>query len=165
MTRRLLDTDILSEIIKGKSRSVAKAAEAYLSEQGRLTTSAATLAEIVYGFRRMGREDRIVHFEASLITAEILPFDDAAARLAGRINADLERSGRPIGMPDVMIASIALKNGLPLVTGNMLHFEWVRSLGYELGIENWRGGWRSWSGLESACPAGTLSRPADRHAS
>jgi tRNA(fMet)-specific endonuclease VapC len=88
----------------------------------------------------MGREDRVAQFEASLVAAETLPFDDVAARLAGRINADLERSGRPIGMPDVMIAAIALKNGLRLVTGNVLHFEWVRSLGYELGIEAWRSG-------------------------
>jgi predicted nucleic acid-binding protein len=31
MTRRLLDTDILSEIIKGKNPSVARAAEAWTS--------------------------------------------------------------------------------------------------------------------------------------
>jgi hypothetical protein len=35
-----------------------------------------------------------MQFEASLEMAEVLPLDDAAARLAGRINADLERVGR-----------------------------------------------------------------------
>ena len=58
--------------------------------------------------------------------AEVLPLDDAAARLAGRINADLERVGRVIGMPDVLIAATALRNGLPIVTGNVAHFERVR---------------------------------------
>jgi predicted nucleic acid-binding protein len=52
-------------------------------------------------------------------TTDVLPLDDAAARLAGRINADLERVGRIIGMPDVMIAAIALRSALPVVTGNV----------------------------------------------
>jgi tRNA(fMet)-specific endonuclease VapC len=39
MSRRLLDTDILSEIIKGKDVAVTARAAAYLSQQGRFTTS------------------------------------------------------------------------------------------------------------------------------
>ena len=66
----------------------------HLRQLGRFTTSAVSVAEIVYGFRRMGREDRIAQFEASLAHAEVLPLDVAAARYAGRINADLERNGR-----------------------------------------------------------------------
>lgn len=138
MTRRLLDTDILSEIIKAKDSTVAANAAAYLAREGRFTTSAVSVAEIVYGFRRMGRDDRVDQFEASLANTEILPLDDSAARLAGRINADLERKGFIIGMPDVLIASIALGRGLPVVTGNVVHFEHVRSVGYQIVIENWR---------------------------
>jgi predicted nucleic acid-binding protein len=41
-------------------------------------------------------------------------------------------------MPDVMIAAIALRNRLPIVTGNVAHFEHVRSVGHQLIIENWR---------------------------
>jgi predicted nucleic acid-binding protein len=73
-----------------------------------------------------------------LANVEVVPFDDAAARQAGRINADLERTGRPIGMPDVMIAGIALHKELSLVTGNTAHFEYVRAIGYDLTILNWR---------------------------
>jgi tRNA(fMet)-specific endonuclease VapC len=97
-----------------------------------------TVAEIVYGFRRMGREDRVNKFEASLGATEVLPLDDSAARLAGRINADLESRGWTIGMPDVMIAAIALRSGLPIVTGNVTHVEGVRSAGYPAHHENWR---------------------------
>jgi predicted nucleic acid-binding protein len=140
MSKRLLDTDILSEIIKGKNAAVAARAAAYLAEQGRFTTSSVSVAEIVYGFRRMGRDDRVAQFEASMDTTDVLPLDDAAARLAGRINADLERAGRIIGMPDVMIAAIALRSALPVVTGNVAHFEQVRIAGYQLVIENWRTG-------------------------
>jgi tRNA(fMet)-specific endonuclease VapC len=138
MAKVLLDTDILSEILKGKNAAVTGKASGYLAEHGRFTTSAVTVAEIVYGLRRVGREDRVALFEASLIDAEVLPFDDDAARLAGRINADLERGGRIIGLPDVMIAAIALRNSLPIVTGNISHFEQVRAARYDLTVENWR---------------------------
>jgi predicted nucleic acid-binding protein len=103
MSKVLLDTDILSEILKGKSAVVTAKAGTYLAQQGCFTTSAITVAEIVYGFRRVGREDRVAQFEASLDTAEVLALDDAAARLAGRINADLERVGRVSGRVRVRV--------------------------------------------------------------
>lgn len=119
---------------------MAANARTYLEQLGRFTTSAVSVAEIIYGFRRIGRDDRAAQFEASLTNAEVLPFDAAAARRAGRINADLERRGRTIGMPDVMIAGIALQHQLPLVTGNTSHFEHVREVGYDLALDNWRRG-------------------------
>ena len=54
MTRCLLDTDILSEIIKGKHSAVLSRASAYVAQHGRLTTSSVSVAEIIYGFERMG---------------------------------------------------------------------------------------------------------------
>jgi tRNA(fMet)-specific endonuclease VapC len=79
--------------------------------------SSIAVLEIVHGYRRVGREAKIASFESALRDCTILPFDEAAGRLAGRIYADLELRGRPIGMPDVMIASIALENRLVLCTG------------------------------------------------
>ena len=64
MSRRLLDTDILSEIIKGKNQDVATRATSYLAQHGHLTTSAVSVAEIVYGFRRLGLGERIAQFES-----------------------------------------------------------------------------------------------------
>lgn len=138
MNKSLLDTDILSEIIKARDPSVTANANAYLQQLGRFTTSAVSVAEIIYGFRRIGRDDRVSQFEASLANAEVLPFDTAAASHAGRINADLERAGRTIGMPDVMIAGIALHHQLPLITGNTAHFGYIRDVGYDLALQNWR---------------------------
>lgn len=54
-----------------------------------------------------------------------LPFDDQAAIVYGKIKADLERSGTPIGSNDVLIASIALANNLILVTHNTREFSRV----------------------------------------
>lgn len=138
MNRTLLDTDILSEVLKRRDANVAANSVAYLAEHGRLTLSSITVLEVVRGFRRKNREAELSSFERSLTDCEVLPFDDAAGRLAGRIYADLETRGRPIGMPDVMIAAIAVQHRVVLATGNFSHFEVVRAVGYSLAIENWR---------------------------
>lgn len=138
MNRTLLDTDMLSEILKQRDPNVAAAARAYVAEHRRLTLSAITVLEIVRGYRRVARHAQVERFEHALNDCEVLPFDDAAGRLAGRIYADLEQRGRPIGMPDVMIAAISLQHGLVLATGNTAHFEAVCSAGYQLALDNWR---------------------------
>jgi predicted nucleic acid-binding protein len=58
--------------------------------------------------------------------------------LAGRIYADLERRGTPVGLADVMIAAGSVHHGLPVVTGNTTHFARVRDAGYGVTLENWR---------------------------
>ena len=64
--------------------------------------------------------------------------DLRSAELAGRIYADLERAGQPIGRADPMIAAIALRHDLTLVTGNLSHYERIQKLGYNLELDNWR---------------------------
>jgi tRNA(fMet)-specific endonuclease VapC len=138
MNKTLLDTDILSEILKGRDPNVAAAAAQYVDEHQRLTLSAVSVLEIVRGYRRVRREAKLDTFERALTACEVIPVDDLAGRLAGRIYADLERQGRPIGLPDVMIGAIAIHHSLVLATGNVQHFEAIRSTGYPLEIQNWR---------------------------
>lgn len=138
MNKCLLDSDILSEILKRRDANVTAKAIAYLAEHARLTLSAISVFEILRGYRRVGRDAKAESFERGLVDCEVLPFDEAAGRLAGRIYADLESRGRPIGMPDVMIAAIAVQHGLVLATGNVAHFNAVRAAGYSFALENWR---------------------------
>jgi tRNA(fMet)-specific endonuclease VapC len=58
--------------------------------------------------------------------------------LAGKIAGELQRIGQPIGIPDSMIAAIALEHRLELVTGNTPHFQRIQQLGYPLTLANWR---------------------------
>jgi tRNA(fMet)-specific endonuclease VapC len=62
-----------------------------------------------------------------------LPFDDIAALTAGRIRAQLANLGTPIGLNDLLIASIALTHNLTLVTHNTGEFVRVKGL----QIEDW----------------------------
>jgi predicted nucleic acid-binding protein len=54
------------------------------------------------------------------------------------LDADLERTGQPIGRADPMIAALALRHDLTLVTGNIAHYQRIQALGYNLSLDNWR---------------------------
>ena len=138
MDRALLDTDMFSEILKGIDQRVVARAVAYHTAFGRYTISVITVMEIVKGFHKLQREDRIEQFLAGLPTVEVLTLDLRSAELAGRIYADLERTGQPIGRADPMIAALALRHGLTLVTGNISHYQRIQALNYQLTLENWR---------------------------
>lgn len=138
MTRALLDTDILSEVLKNRDEVVAERAREYLEKHGQLTVSAVTVMEVVKGLQRVQREPQLQQFVAALDAVEVLPFDSDVAVLAGRIYGDLKRTGQPIGRADPMIAATALAAGLPVVTGNVSHYERIAALGHALEIANWR---------------------------
>jgi predicted nucleic acid-binding protein len=138
LNKALLDTDILSEIIKGVDQSVAGRATAYRRAFGHYTLSAISVMEIVQGFQKNQSTRRLQAFLASLAAQEVIDFDQNDGELAGRIAGELERVGRPIGTADSMIAAIALRWQLELVTGNTAHFQRVQQLGYSLALSNWR---------------------------
>lgn len=129
----LLDTDILSNLMKRKPSIRLQARVASLPADAQFSSSI-TLGELVFGAKKKGSgglmqqvEDRVVSY------LPMLPFDADAARRYGDIRAELERRGTPIGDADLRIASIALARGLIVVTGNTKHFERVP----DLVVENW----------------------------
>jgi prevent-host-death family protein len=63
----------------------------------------------------------------------VLPFDESAAVVYGRLRAHLEAEGERLDEPDLRIASIALSRELTLVTGNVRHFARVPGL----DVEDW----------------------------
>ena len=136
MDKVLLDTDIFSEILKGIDANVAAQATAYRVIFGRYTISTITVLEIVKGLHKMQRKDRIQQFLDGLSAIEVLTVSIQSAELAGRIYADLERTGQPIGRADPIVAGIALEHGLLLVTGNQDHYQRIQALGYDLKLDN-----------------------------
>jgi tRNA(fMet)-specific endonuclease VapC len=138
LNKAILDTDTLSEIIKGVKQTVAAHAKTYRRAFGHYTLSAVTLMEVIRGYQRKQATRQLQAFLAALPTAEVLPFDTAEAKLAGHIAGELERNGKSIGPADSMIAAVAIEHGLELVTGNTMHFQRVQQLGYPLTLVNWR---------------------------
>ncbi len=138
MNRALLDTDIFSEYLKGHDPTVQRHAAAYRGAFGSLTISVVPAMEIIKGLHKVGRESAIQDLLTRLAAEEVLGFELDTAERAGRIHADLERAGQPIGWADTVIAAIALQQGLELVTGNTSHYRRIQQLGHALVLRNWR---------------------------
>jgi tRNA(fMet)-specific endonuclease VapC len=131
---------MFSEILRGRDEDICRKAEAYLDVFGRVTISTITVTELVDGFARIEREDRINKLLTELTEKrhECLELDYLSAIMAGRIFGDLYRIGQPIGNADPFIAAIAIVEGIPLVTGNTKHFERIQAAGFPLQLETWR---------------------------
>jgi tRNA(fMet)-specific endonuclease VapC len=130
----LLDTDILSILMKRAPASALVARLARVRPEDQFTSSV-TLGELLYGAHRSNRTAALLERIEETLLAElpIIAFDAAAARRYGELRAELERRGTPIGDADTRVASIALSRGLTVVTGNERHFQQVPGL----EIENW----------------------------
>lgn len=130
----LLDTDVLSNLMKREPAEGLVARLARVSPEEQFTSSV-TLGELLYGAHRSRRSGALLGRIEAVIPAElpVLPFDAAAARRYGRIRAELEDRGTPIGDADARIAAVALTHGLRVVTGNERHFRRIPGL----GVENW----------------------------
>jgi tRNA(fMet)-specific endonuclease VapC len=93
--------------------------------------------ELYYGaYRSTQTERNLAILERFFSQFAVLPLDPAAARVAGRIRAELLASGTPIGPNDFQIAAIALTHNLTLVTHNTREFGRVSGL----VIEDWEQG-------------------------
>jgi tRNA(fMet)-specific endonuclease VapC len=138
MTRALLDTDILSEILRGKNDRAVQAAERYIDTFGHYTFSVLSVAEIIHGVEKIRSTERRANFLKFVEGNEVLILGTEEAVYAGEIIAELELRGLPIGNIDPFIAAIAISHRLPLVTGNTKHFERIVRLGYPFELQNWR---------------------------
>lgn len=101
--------------------------------------SAITLAELAAGphatddeQERARRQDRLQRVEAAL---DPLPFDAEAARAYARVFAATraaDRKPRGARAVDLMIAAVALANGLPLFTRNPTDFDHLGGIGLDV---------------------------------
>jgi len=138
MRETTLDTDMLSEVLKGRDRVVVENANAYLAQYERLMTTTITVAEVIKGLHKKKRAEEIASFNTNADSMGILPLDRKAAEIAGQIYAELELAGAPIGRADPLIAGIALSKNYTLATGNTKHFQRIVDAGFPLEIVNWR---------------------------
>ena len=129
---KMLDTNICIYTIKQKPVEVL---ERFKQEMPNgLCISAITLAELKHGVEKSARPERNEIALAQLMAAlTVIPFDDMAAVEYGKICADLQKQGKPIGTMDMLIAASAVSNGMTLVTNNTREFERVSGLSHE----NW----------------------------
>jgi toxin FitB len=128
----LLDTNILSATGPGKRPLPPEVAAWFRERTDALYFSTITTAEVEAGIARLRRIgggpradnlrewfDRVLEIYAE----RILPFDIAAARIAGVVGDSALAAGRHPGFADVAIAAIAKSRELFVATLNRRHFE------------------------------------------
>jgi tRNA(fMet)-specific endonuclease VapC len=131
--RYLLDTNACVDYLNGRFPSVTERIQR--SSPQDLCISSIVVAELRYGADHSSSRYRN-HRRLDMLTAEIacVDFDLQAASTYGKVRADLEAKGSPIGPNDMLIAAHALALGVVLVTDNRREFERVEGL----EIESWR---------------------------
>jgi toxin FitB len=87
------------------------------------------------GARRLRHESWLRRLVTVDFVGRILPFDEEAALLYGRIVAQSYAQGRPPDMADAQIAAIALSRGMAVATRDLRGFE---AFGVEL-VDPWAG--------------------------
>lgn len=124
----LLDTDTLSEILKGRDPRIQQKAHDYLTWHGRFSFSLMTRYEILRGLKAKGATRQLVDFERFCRVSEVLPLTDPIIMRAAELYADLKRRGQLISDAALLIAATALEVGRVLVTNNVAHFQRIPNL-------------------------------------
>jgi tRNA(fMet)-specific endonuclease VapC len=131
VTRYMLDTNIISDLIRNPQGRAAKRI-AKVGE-GNICTSIIVAAELRYGCAKSGSKRLVKAVEDLLGEINVLPFDVPADAEYGAIRSELETGGTPIGSNDLLIAAHAYATGSTIVTANADEFKRIRSL----KAENW----------------------------
>ena len=131
MTLYMLDTNIISDLIKNPNGKAAKRI-ARVGESN-ICTSIIVAAELRYGCAKSGSVRLRRAVEDLLGEINVLPFDVPADSEYGGIRAELEAAGQPIGSNDMLIAAHASAMGATIVTANAGEFKRISGL----KVENW----------------------------
>ena len=129
--RYLLDTNILSEVIRNPSGTIAARIQA--AGESTVCTSIIVAAELAYGAEKSGSKRLRLQADIVLSAMDILPLQAPVHREYARIRHQLTQSGELIGPNDLLIAAQAKLENLIVVIAN--HGEFSRVPG--LATENW----------------------------
>lgn len=126
----LLDTNAIIATINDPRAPVAIRLKSQSPED--FGISSIVLHELYYGAFKSRRLENNVELVEKL-QFEVVAFDTEDAREAGRVRAELAKTGKPVGPYDVLIAGQALSRNLILVTNNTREFQRIDGL----RIEDW----------------------------
>ena len=129
----MLDTDISSYIIKGRSPEIE--AKLLAVEPFKLCVSAVTRAELLYGLKRLSPDHKLhIGVRQFLKIVRVLSWGSEATDFYADIRHQLVITGQPIGELDIMIAAHSLAIAAVLVTNNIRHYQRISA---PLMLENW----------------------------
>ena len=125
----ILDTSAIIDILRGKE-PVKKFISDHLDST--FSTSCICEAEVAEGIYREKKEDIPARREQMKKVFSsfyrVLPFDSDQANIAGRIRAELGKTGQLIDDLDILIAAAAVSTQAAVVTKNPKHFLRIKNL-------------------------------------
>ncbi len=128
MTMYLLDTNIISELVR-KKPAEAVLDWVRLQPEETLHLSVITIAEIMRGVSKLvesERKTRLINWVWKELPARfesrIIPFNTECAYCWGDFQGRADRSGTPYSMMDLQVAVTAIHHELVLVTRNVKDF-------------------------------------------
>jgi tRNA(fMet)-specific endonuclease VapC len=130
----LLDTNIISELMKKQpSLNLLEKLEAVPAAS--LCTASVCVMELRYGALRVSNSEALWTKIQKRILSKltVMSFAYKESLKAAELLVHLYSIGQPIGVEDVVIASIAVSNGLIVVSANTKHFSRIPGL----VVENW----------------------------
>jgi tRNA(fMet)-specific endonuclease VapC len=130
----ILDTDILSELMKQHDPTVKVRAESYFRSHQQIAFSAITCYQILRWLRQPHQLDRLTQFERLLSEQVVLEINISILQRAADLWIEARSTGRPREDVDLIIAATALNHDLTLVTANTRHFDGIAGL----RLDNWR---------------------------
>lgn len=125
----LLDTNVISELTRSH---IEPRVQSWVAAQqlGALLVSVVSIGEMEKGFTTMSDAHRRSRLEAwlerqllELFRGQILPVTQAIAKRWGAFDGLRQMAGRPLAVPDGMIAATAFEHNLTVVTRNVKDFE------------------------------------------
>lgn len=124
----MLDSSTLIRVLRRRRHEVITQKLASL-KRGDAVISSIVRHELMFGALR-DREPEFAQRQLTEFLADFpcLPLDGPSADVAARLRADLAAVGKPIGPYDLLIAAIAMANGLTVVTCNSGEFRRVPGL-------------------------------------
>jgi tRNA(fMet)-specific endonuclease VapC len=129
--RYLLDTNILSDMIRNPDGAVARRYREHDDEQ--LCTSIIVAAELRYGAAKKNSAGLTARVAETLAGLEVVALDMPADAAYARLRVELERIGNPVGPHDLLIAAQAMSLDMVMVTANEREFSRIPGL----KVENW----------------------------
>jgi predicted nucleic acid-binding protein len=126
--RAVIGTDVLIDPLRNVKKVVVFLAE--IEESGSLlSTTVINAFELYHGAHgSKEREQNLLATRGLLNRLILLPLGPRFAETAGRICAQLDTKGQPIGLRDAFIGAITLTKGYMLASRNAEHFRKITGL-------------------------------------
>ena len=133
MDAALLDTDILSEVLKQRNPQAPQKASDYLAQHGQFAISAITRYEVIRGLKEKQATAQLARFATFCQHTLIVPVTDDIFDQAADLWAAGRQQGRTPADADLLIAATAIQRQRTRVTGNTSQCQWIPGLALDNG--------------------------------